>query len=459
MTITDPNIKARRNGRKWAIAATALVPLTVAACGSSSTKSASSATSATTAASNGSATTAAGGTASAQNFAGKSITYLYFTNGPDLAATNSLIAKFDAQTHATVNLDTVPYANLNQTIQAQLTAGQPPAVVETTEPGLYAKDFVNLSQALGPSWVSSLDPSLTASATYNGGIIALPNQLTVMGPIVNVAMFKKAGVAVPTINSTWTWPQLVSAAEKVQAANHTPFALAIDHSGDRIANVFAQYGTYLYGTSGTGAWNTQQATSAMTELASLLKANEISKAAWIAGGTKYVAGDTQFLAEQAPVLLSGSWEVAALAKSNPFQWAAVPNPCQVNCGGGSGGNYMAAFKNSNNPQLAEAFIKFMSEPANQAYMSVASDTIPSSSSLASPGSISYPASIASDMEMFNKAATLMPGAFELSEANPGYSAASLALMNELTDVVAGTATTSQAVTATAQAAAKDNGNG
>ena len=140
----------------------------------------------------------------------------------------------------------------------------------------------------GPSWVSSLDPSLTASATYNGGIIALPNQLTVMGPIVNVAMFQKAGVAVPTINSTWTWPQLVSAAEKVQAANHTPFALAIDHSGDRIANVFAQYGTFLYGTSGTGTWNTQQATSAMTELASLLKANEISKAAWIAGGTKYL---------------------------------------------------------------------------------------------------------------------------------------------------------------------------
>ncbi|MBW8078766.1 MAG: extracellular solute-binding protein, partial [Gallionella sp.] len=126
---------------------------------------------------------------------------------------------------------------------------------------------------------------------------------------------------------------------------------------------------------------------------------------------------------------------------------------------GSGGNYMSAFKNSNDPKLAEAFIQFMSQPANQAYMSVASDTIPSAAALATPGSITYPANIAPDMEIFNKAATLMPGAFELSEANPGYSAASLALMNELTDVVAGTATVSQAVTATAQAAAKNNGNG
>jgi len=454
MTTANPNRKSHTLGRKSALAVTALVSVTAAACGSSSTKAASSTSVAST---GSSATTAAGGAPA--SFAGKSITYLYFTNGPDLAATKTLIAKFDAQTHATVNLDTVPYANLNETIQAQLTAGQPPAVVETTEPGLYAKDFVNLSQALGSSWVSSLDPSLTASATYNGGIIGLPNQLTVMGPIVNVAMFKKAGVAVPTINSKWTWPEMVSAAEKVQAANHTPFALAIDHSGDRVANVFAQYGTFLYGTTGAGTWDTTQATNAMTELAGLLKSNEISKAAWIAGGTKYVAGDTQFLAEEAPVLLSGSWEVAALSKSNPFQWAAVPNPCEVNCGGGSGGNYMSAFKNSNDPQLAEAFIKFMSEPTNQAYMSVASDTIPSSAALAAPGSITYPANIAPDMEMFNKAATLMPGAFELSEANPGYSAASLALMNELTDVAAGTTSISQAVTATAQAAAKDNANG
>jgi len=390
-------------------------------------------------------------------FAGQSITYLYFTNGPDLQATKTLIAKFDQQTGGTVTLDTVPYTDLDQEIQAQTSAGKPPAVVQTTEPELYAPQLINLEGALGQSWLHSLNPNLMASVQYKGGYIGLPNQLTVMAPIVNVTMFQKAGVPVPTVNTKWTWAQLISDAEKVQAANHTQFAIAIDHSGDRVANVFAQYGTYLFGSNGKSALNTQEATDAMSTMAGLLKQNKISSASWISGGENYVAGDTEFLAQQAPVLLSGSWEVASFASSVTFKWTAVPNPCEVNCGGGSGGNYMVAFKKSNDPKLAEAFIKFMSQPANQAYMSVQSDTIPSAESLAAPGSIKYPAKVAASMDVFNKAATLMPGAFSLSEANPGYTAASLALMNELTDVVANKATVAQAVAATEKAAAADNG--
>jgi alpha-1,4-digalacturonate transport system substrate-binding protein len=401
-------------------------------------------------------TSGAGSGSGKQPFAGHSITYLYFTNGPDLKATQTLVAKFDQQTGATVTLDTVPYANLNETVQAQLSAGKPPAVVETTAPGQFGSNEIDLGQALGQSWAQSLSPSLVTSAKYNGKIVGLPNQLTVMAPMVNVDMFNKAGVPVPTINDTWTWPQLVAAAEKVQAANHTPFALAIDHSGDRLANVFAQYGTYIFGADGKGAWNSGEATQAMGLLAGLLQQNKISKAAWIAAGQKYAAGDVQFLAEQSPVLLSGSWEVASFATSTPFKWTAVPNPCEVNCGGGSGGNYMVAFKGSNDPALAEAFIKFMSLPANQAYMSVQSDTIPSSAALANPGSITYPGTVSASMDVFNKAATVMPAAFTLSEANPGYSAAANALRDHLTDVVAGKESVAQAVAAVAAAAATAN---
>lgn len=395
------------------------------------------------------------GTASAASSGGKTITYLYFTNGPDLNATKTLIAKFDKQTGDTVSLQVIPYSDLNEQLEARVSAGDPPDVVQTTGPADFGPDLINLGQALGKAWVKSIAPSLLGSGLYHGTIIGLPNQLTVMGPFVNVTMFKKAGVAVPGVSSHWTWPQMVADAEKVQKANNTAFALAIDHSGDRVANVLAQYdGTYLYGTSGNGAMNTAAAEKSMTYLANLIKNNVISKSSWIAGGENYVAGDTEFLGEEAPVLLSGSWEVAAFAKSTPFKWTAVPNPCGTVCGGGSGGNYMSAFKKSSNPAGALQFIKFMSEPANQAYMSIVSDTIPSSASLAKPGSIKYPVNVATDMDVFNKAASLMPAGFNLSEANPGYTQASLTLMDELTDMVVGKATAAQAVAATEAAAAK-----
>jgi alpha-1,4-digalacturonate transport system substrate-binding protein len=390
-------------------------------------------------------------------FAGKSMTYLYFTNGPDLAATKTLVSRFEQQTGATVALNTIPYSNLTQSLQAQLSAGRPPEVAETTVPQQYGPDLINLSQALGSSWVHSLNPKLLAGAQYHGGAIGLPNQLTVMGPIVNVSMFQKAGVPVPTLNSRWTWPQLVSAAEKVQAANHTTYAIAIDHSGGRLANVVAQYGTFLFGTNGHGTLDSRKAAGAVKQLSQLIASNKISKAAWVAGGENYVAGDTQFLGEQAPVLISGSWEIASLATRAPFKWTAVPNPCSVYCGGGSGGDYMVAFKKSKNPTLAEAFIKFMSEPANQKYMSVQSDTIPSSASLAGPGSVRYPASAAPSMAVFTKAATLMPTAFTLSEANPGYAAATVALLDQVTDVAVGKTTVPKAVAAIAAAAAANSG--
>ena len=43
---------------------------------------------------------------------------------------------------------------------------------------------------------------------------AVPSDLTINGPMINVDAFKKAGVAVPT---KWTWDQLVTDAKKVAA--------------------------------------------------------------------------------------------------------------------------------------------------------------------------------------------------------------------------------------------------
>ena len=355
----------------------------------------------------------------------------------------------------------MPFNNLNEELQARISAGDPPDVVQTTAPQLIGPDLVNLGAALGSNWVKSLSPSLLVGGMYRGEVIGLPNQLTVMGPLVNVTMFKKAGVPVPGINSRWTWPQMVSEVEKVQAANHTPFAFSTDINGDRIMNVIAQYGTFMYGTSGHGTMNTADAIKALTMYTGLLENNELSKNAWIAAGENYVAGQTEFLASEAPVLLSGSWQVAAFAAEKmPFQWAAVPNPCMVLCGGGAGGNYMSVFKKSSDPALGEEFIKFMSEPANQAYMSTVSATIPSSVALEKPGAITYTPATRSIMNFFNQAAALMPGAWLASESNPGDVPAFTLLENEVTLVITGKATVAQAVAATeAQARKGSSGTG
>ncbi len=402
------------------------------------------------------ASTAVASAATARS-AGKTITYLYFTNGPDLNATKTLIARFEKQTGDTINLNVVPYASEAQILQADLSAGDPPALVETTMPATFGTNLVDLGTALGKSWVSTLAPSLLGQAVFHNKIVALPNQLTVAGPFVNVAMFKKAGVGVPSLSKGWTWSQMVADAEKVAKANGTPFALAMDHSGARTANVFCQFGAFLFGSNGKEAMSGPAALKAMTYLSGLFEKNVISKAAWIAAGSAYASGATEFLAKQAPVLLSGSWQVASFLQSAPFAWQAVPNPRAKFGGAMSGGNYLEVFKKSNDPAVAEQFVKFLSEPQNQSYMSVLSDTIPSSRSLSTPGSVPFKGSAKVAMETFTQGATLMPAGCNLSEANPGFGVTSSDLMGQLTSVMAGQTSATAAVNNVLKVARVNNG--
>jgi alpha-1,4-digalacturonate transport system substrate-binding protein len=394
----------------------------------------------------------------AKPFQGQSITYLYSTNGPDLNATKVLIQKFDASTGATVNLDVVPYANQETIAEADLSAGRAPGVLETTTATTFGKDEVNLGQALGSAWVKSISPNMFGGDIYNGEIVGLPNQLTVDGFFVNINMFKKAGVPVPTLKSHYTWPQFVAMAIKVQKANSTPYAIAMDHSAARVADLFTTFGYNLFGNNGNSAGNASDLLTAMKYFGGLFQRSVFPGDWFISSGTAYAAGDTLFLAKEAPVLLSGSWELASflVPSTGPsFKWSLVPSPCEVACGSMSGGNYMVAFTKSNDPTLAEAFIKFMSEPVNQAYMSVQSDTIASAVADAVPGVVKYTPAAAPSMQVFGQQAALFPAAGNISENANGFNAAGLVMEEQLTDVMAGT-TTPQAATKATLAAAKAN---
>src|SRR5437016_6211856 len=53
-------------------------------------------------------------------FQGQTLTYVYFTDGPDLQATKDQIAAFEKETGAKVNLQVLPFSDLQQTLQARL---------------------------------------------------------------------------------------------------------------------------------------------------------------------------------------------------------------------------------------------------------------------------------------------------------------------------------------------------
>lgn len=330
----------------------------------------------------------------------KNLTYLYFTDGPDEQATRDLIAKFEEETGAKVTLEIVPFANLEQTLQARLSGNNAPDVARIDKLTNFREDLLDLNAYVKDDLEGVfLEGTETATVNAAGERLAVASDLTMNGPFVNVDMFEKAGVPVPTVDSPWkSWEEMVAAAKKVQEANGTEYAVAIDVSGHRFSTMISQYGTTAIGVDGKQNWDKAKLTKALTDLKKWNDDGTMPRDLVLQAGSKYKAANEIFAAEQLPVYLSGNWQVANFDKNATFKWATVPNACEDRCGGFPGGKFMISFKQAKNPQLAAEFIAWMNSADSQKYMSEKANFLPTRKDLTADN-VSF-AQRSDDMKVF-----------------------------------------------------------
>lgn len=370
----------------------------------------------------------------------KNLSYLYFTDGPDEQATRNLVKKFEDKTGAKVSLEIVPFANVEQQLQARLAGGNAPDVARLAALTPFKNDLLNLNETQKAALEGQFIDGANA-ITHNGDqLIAVPSDLTMNGPMINVEAFKKAGVEVPTKDKPWkSWDEMAAAAKKVKDANKTEYAIAMDVSGHRASTMFSQYGTTLFSADGKQvAWDETKGAAAIKQFNDLNQSGAMPKDLFIQSGSKYKGANEIFLAQQAPVYLSGNWQVAGFAKSAKFEWKAVPNPCQEQCGGFPGGKFMAAFKQSKRQKLAAEFVAFMNSRESQEQMSAEANFLPTRKDLIS-GGVKY-TSRAEDMQVFLDDVSKTPQAAYGSAYSPAFSAGAKTIQNELAAVLAGKGT-------------------
>lgn len=384
-----------------------------------------------------------GGNPDLSQFKGKSLTYVYFTDGKaDEDATRAAIGRFEQASGAKVNLQIVAFADLLTSLQARVAGGDAPEVARTADWRSLSSNLVDFKQYAGSDYPSSFTPGYVKTALDgNGAMLAVPSDLTINGPFVNVDAFNKAGVPVPT---KWTWDEAVAAAKKVAAANGMQYPIAIDKSSNRVSTVLSQYGTNLIAAGNKVGLDTTKTTAALTFLTDLIKNDTISKDFWIGSGSKYKGANDMFLAGQSAVYLSGPWQVGAFAASAKFKWAVVPDPCAERCGGFPGGKYMVAFKNSKEPALAAAFVEWMNSSEQQKQIDQQAYWLPTRDDLVKSG-LSYPTHN-DDMNVFIKEIANTPEDTYDSMASPAFTDAGKSLLTEMDKVVAGNEDVATAVT-------------
>lgn len=377
---------------------------------------------------------------------GKEITYYFYNDSQaELDTTKAQIASFEKLTGAKVKLDVIPYTSLDTQLQARLAAKNAPDVARLNNPGLYIKDSLDLEQYFGRKYAAEFLKGSTLQVTHptTKKLIGVPYDLTVNGPFINVDMFKKAGVAVPT---SWNWAALVAAGKKVQKATGSEYAFAIDKSGHRVSTVMSQFGAFMVDKNQRNVLPTSKfrAEKAIKIITDLYKADLAPRDLWIGTGNKYSSPTAIFLSQQTPIFFSGNWQVAALARDAKFDFAAVPNPKELNGGGWPGGKFLVAFNASKTPDLAAFFLRYLADTDQLEAMDKSAFWLPTRVDLVSSG-VKY-LTRGADMNVFQADAGSTPSAAYGIQSVPTLTGNIYNYLRDLmTEVIAGKITAKQAI--------------
>jgi alpha-1,4-digalacturonate transport system substrate-binding protein len=289
---------------------------------------------------------------------------LYYSDGNEDVVTRDLLDRFEADNpDIRVVMDVVAYSpNITDNLPIQLAAGEAPDMGRVTQLGQLNQYYLDLTDYVADPayWEENFGPYLQwlRPAGETEGIYGMHTQLTVTGPFINRTLFEQAGVDVPSDSmDSVTWDEWVAAATEVAEATGTPFAIAIDRSGHRVAGPAISLGaTYLNDEGVPDVLNDAGFRAAAEMIVAWHDAGITPLEVWAGAGGTYAAANEFFVNGQLVMYMSGSWQIGQFAATigDAFDWEAVPNPCgPAACTGMPGGAALVAFDRGEDSHPAE----------------------------------------------------------------------------------------------------------
>lgn len=294
----------------------------------------------------------------------------------------------------TVNLDTVSYQTIVESLPVQLASGEGPDAAIITDLGGLSPYYLDLTQFVDSArfesdfgrtltWLRGSDP---AGAAING----MPTSMTVNGAYVNLTLFEQAGVPVPGDGATWEdWAEATRA---VAEATGTDFAMEMDRSGHRFASLAISYGAELVDDQGQPVVD-EGLKAAIEQFVAWHKDGTMPMDLWGAvGGATHRELFSDFVNANTVLYFGGSWTLNQMDTEvgDLFDWAVAPAPCgPSSCTVMPGGGALVAFEHTDQPELVGKFIEYVARPENLSEIVVAAVEIPAANSLIESG-LEYP---------------------------------------------------------------------
>ena len=386
----------------------------------------------------------------------QTLRFLWFTDGPDRPAIEGLVKRFnDTNPDVKIEFSIVPFAELNQLLVTQASAGQAPDLARVSEPYRFFQYALDLRPHLKNAGFAKefLDEPMKMVLGQGGEVYGIPHDLTMNGPFVNLSLFKKAGVELPKGDRA-TWEEWMDAAAKVRKATGVPFGAAVDRSGHRLDGFLQSYGGGFFTPDGKDVRiSSPETKKAVEAFVKFHKDGTMPLDIW-AGGTGYVGANQQFVNGQLVYYLSGNWQVAQFndAIGTKFEWKAVPNGYNAQAGGMPGGKFLIAFKNTKIPDKVARLMEFLGGADAMTEYSAKAMFLPTRKDLVRQG-INFPAR-KDDMNLFVKGVGTLPQSAYVDNYNLRFGPIANEVRDRVTQAIVGELNVDKALEM-AQAKAKD----
>jgi N,N'-diacetylchitobiose transport system substrate-binding protein len=265
----------------------------------------------------------------------------------------------------TINIEFVPWAQAHDKFTTAIAGGKVPDVAEmgtTWTPEFAAQGaFEQMPKPSGGQYVSSL----VDAATYQGKMWGKPWYAGARALIYRKDVLQKAGVSAPK-----TWQDLQSDAAAIKSK--VPGIYPIGYTGlseHMYLPTIWQAGGKIATENGDtwkSALNSPQAVEAIQFYTDFYKKGYVPKAAI---GWEEPDAQTAFVNGDIAMLIAGGWTYDSIVASKPSLKSKIGTTLEPAGPSGkdtafAGGSHLVVFKESQNPDLANAFVDFMLKPAN-----------------------------------------------------------------------------------------------
>jgi multiple sugar transport system substrate-binding protein len=348
-----------------------------------------------------------------------------------------LVERYQKQnSDASIKLEIVPGEQQYAKLDTRLAAGEGPdlARMQYQAIGRYSSEgaMVDLSEYLEGDEASAFTPAFWQAVQYEGTPYALPHHTDTFAVFYNTAMFDEVGIEVPgSLDESWTWDEFMQVAGQIKdsGAARYPFAMNWQTAGAayRWMSFLYQHGGRLLNDDLSGpaidspegietiAWNQSWFEEDMVPPSTSIKSTEPI--------------ENLFSNGTIAMMLQGDWLIPYLEDNMEADWDVTYMVRDEQMASDMGGNAVGVTKDSQNPELAADFLKFIASEEQMAQFCIDAQFIPVREALVEQG-LDYTMR-PEQMQVFVEQSSTVPTQMAAEQTMPEFNKINQVLADEL----------------------------